>query len=58
MKIHLTAIIKVKEEHRDEVVSILQNMVQYTRKEEACELYNLHQSLENKNLFTFYDLII
>jgi len=56
MKIHLTAIIKVKEEHRDEVVSILQNMVQCTRKEEACELYNLHQSFEDKNLFTFYEI--
>lgn len=56
MKIHLTAIIKAKKEHRDEVASILQNMVQQTRKEEACELYNLHQGLEDQNLFTFYEI--
>ncbi|AIM36969.1 antibiotic biosynthesis monooxygenase [Sphingobacterium sp. ML3W] len=56
MKIHLTAIIMVKEEYREEVASILQNMVLQTRKEEACELYNLHQGLEDPNLFTFYEI--
>ncbi|MGS2741830.1 putative quinol monooxygenase [Sinomicrobium sp. M5D2P17] len=56
MKIHLTAIIKAKEEYREEVASILQNMVQQTRKEEACELYNLHQGLEDQNLFIFYEI--
>lgn len=56
MKIHLTAIIKTKDEYRDDVISILQNMVEQTRKEEACELYNLHQGLDDKNLFTFYEI--
>lgn len=56
MKIHLTAIIKAKEEHRGEVASALLNLVQQTRKEEACELYNLHQGLEDQNLFTFYEV--
>lgn len=56
MKIHLTAIIKAKEEYRDEVASILQYMVKQTRKEEACELYNLHQGLEDQNLFIFYEI--
>ncbi len=56
MKIHLTAIIKAKDEYRDDVISILKHMVEQTRKEEACELYNLHQGLDDKNLFTFYEI--
>ncbi|WP_312077125.1 putative quinol monooxygenase [Chryseobacterium sp.] len=56
MKIYLTAIIKAKEEFRDEVLKVLQNMVSETVKEEACELYTLHQSLENKNHFIIYEI--
>lgn len=56
MKIHLTAIIKAKDEYRDEVMAILQNMVAQSRKEEACELYNLHQGIDDNNLFTFYEI--
>ncbi|MEE6128500.1 putative quinol monooxygenase [Chryseobacterium arthrosphaerae] len=56
MKIHLTAVIKAKEEHQEEVLKVLQNMVKETRKEEACELYNLHQGIENKNHFIFYEI--
>ncbi|WP_449399307.1 putative quinol monooxygenase [Chryseobacterium wanjuense] len=56
MKIYLTAIINAKEEHRNEVLEVLQNMVKETRKEEACELYTLHQGIENKNQFVFYEI--
>ncbi|WP_126653773.1 putative quinol monooxygenase [Chryseobacterium aureum] len=56
MKIHLTAIIKSKEEHQAEVLEVLQHMVKETRKEEACELYSLHQGIENKNEFVFYEI--
>ncbi|MBB6332762.1 quinol monooxygenase YgiN [Chryseobacterium sediminis] len=56
MKIHLTAIIKAKEEHQTEVLEVLQNMVKETRKEEACELYSLHQGIEDKNEFVFYEI--
>lgn len=56
MKIHLTAIIKAKEEYREEVLEILQNMVIETRKEAACELYTLHQGTEDKNQFVFYEI--
>jgi quinol monooxygenase YgiN len=56
MKIYLTAIIKAKEEHRTEVLEVLQNMVTETQKEEANELYSLHQGIEDKNLFTFYEI--
>lgn len=56
MKIYLTAIIKSKEEHRTEVLDVLQNMVKETRKEDACELYSLHQGIEDKNQFIFYEI--
>lgn len=56
MKIYLTAIIKSKEEHQAEVFEVLQNMVKETRKEEACELYSLHQGIEDKNQFVFYEI--
>ncbi len=56
MKIYLTAIIKAKEEHRNEVLEVLQNMVKETVKEEANELYTLHQGIEDKNQFVFYEI--
>ncbi|MCS3529806.1 putative quinol monooxygenase [Chryseobacterium sp. JUb7] len=56
MKIYLTAIIKTKEEHRTEVLEVLQNMVKETQKEEANELYALHQGIEDKNQFVFYEI--
>ncbi|MEA1851403.1 putative quinol monooxygenase [Chryseobacterium sp. MHB01] len=56
MKIYLTAIIKAKEEYRAEVLEVLQNMVKETVQEEANELYTLHQSIENKNHFIFYEV--
>lgn len=56
MKIYLTAIIKSKEEYRTEVLEVLQNMVKETVKEEANELYRLHQSIEDENHFIFYEI--
>lgn len=56
MNIYLTAIIKSKPEFLDEVTSVLENMLQKTRKEEACLLYNLHQRIEDKTVFVFYEI--
>jgi len=56
MKIYLTAIIKAKEEYRNEVLEVLQNMVAETKKEEANELYTLHQGIDDKNHFVFYEI--
>ncbi|MDQ0595331.1 quinol monooxygenase YgiN [Chryseobacterium ginsenosidimutans] len=56
MKIYLTAIIKAKEKYRAEVLEVLQNMVKETQKEEAVELYTLHQGTEDKNQFVFYEI--
>lgn len=56
MKIYLTAVIKAKEEYRSEVLKVLQNMVKQTVQEEANEMYTLHQGLEDKNQFVFYEI--
>jgi len=56
MKIYLTAIVKSKPEHIVEVLQVLENMVTETRKESACLLYDLHQGIEDKNLFVFYEI--
>lgn len=56
MKIYLIAVIKAKEEYRTEVLEVLQNMVKETQKEEANELYTLHQGIEDKNQFIFYEI--
>ncbi len=56
MKIYLTAILKSKPEFLPEVKSTLQNMVVHSKKETACIQYDLHQSLEDQNVFTFYEI--
>ncbi|MFC6100932.1 putative quinol monooxygenase [Olivibacter domesticus] len=56
MNIYLTAIIKTKPEHFTEVLTVLQNMVQETRKEEACIQYDLHQEKEDENIFIFHEI--
>lgn len=56
MKIYLTAVIKAKEEYREQVLETLQNMVRETVKEEANEQYTLHQGIEERNQFIFYEI--
>jgi quinol monooxygenase YgiN len=56
MKIYLTVVLRVKEAHREQVKHTLQEMVRLTRLEPAAELYNLHQGIEDPNVFTFYEI--
>lgn len=56
MSIYLTAIVKAKPAHRGEVTAVLQNMVKETRKEAACLQYDLHQGIEDENVFVFYEI--
>ncbi|UPZ38480.1 antibiotic biosynthesis monooxygenase [Sphingobacterium sp. PCS056] len=56
MKIYLTVVLRVKEAHREEIKTILLEMVRLTRLEPAAELYNLHQGIEDPNVFTFYEI--
>ena len=54
--IYITAIVKTKSAYLDEVKLVLENMVIQTRKEEACLQYDLHQGIEDKNQFVFYEI--
>lgn len=54
--IYITAIVKSKSAYLDEVKSVLENMVIETRKEKACIKYDLHQGIEDKNQFVFYEI--
>lgn len=56
MKIYITAIVESKPEFQPEVKSVLENMVEHTRKESACISYDLHQDIENENRFVFYEI--
>lgn len=55
MEIYITAIVKAKSEHREEVVYELKNVVGQSRKETANKQYNLHQCIEDKNTLTLYE---
>ena len=54
--IYITAIVKSKSAYLDEVKSVLENMVTETRKEKACIKYDLHQGIEDKKQFVFYEI--
>ena len=56
MSIYLTAILKSKTDKIQELKSILDNMVLNTRKEEACEKYELQQGLEDETVFIFHEI--
>lgn len=56
MELYLTAIIRSKPEYLNEVKPVLENMVAQTRKETACLKYDLHQSIEDDNIFVFYEV--
>ena len=56
MKVNLTAIVKSKPEHTEEVKTYLLNMVVNSKKEEACIQYDLHQNNEEPNIFVFHEI--
>lgn len=56
MSIYLTAILKSKTDKIQELKSILNNMVLNTRKEEACEKYELQQGLQDETVFIFHEI--
>lgn len=56
MKIYLTAVLKSKPEHQDEVKAVLHHMVQHSRREAGCLQYDLHQGIDDTTLFTFYEI--
>lgn len=56
MEINFTVIIKSKSEKREELKTILLNLVENSRKEAACLQYDLHQNIENPNVFIFHEI--
>jgi quinol monooxygenase YgiN len=56
MEINLTVIIKSKPECREELKSILKNLVDNSTKETACLQYDLHQNIEDPNVFIFHEV--
>jgi len=56
MGIYLTAILKARKESIKDLKSILDNMVLNTRKEEACEKYELQQGLDDEAVFIFHEI--
>ena len=56
MSIYLTAILKSKTDKIQELKFILDNMVLNTRREEACEKYELQQGLDDETIFIFHEI--
>ena len=54
-KLTLVVKILVKSEHRALVKNELLKLIDTTREEKGCLNYDLHQDIENKNLFFFYE---
>jgi quinol monooxygenase YgiN len=53
----LTVIAKVtaKTEQTEAVKAELESLIVSTRKEDGCKLYDLHQDIQHKNTFFFYE---
>jgi quinol monooxygenase YgiN len=56
MKINLTVILKSKPEYAEELKLILEKMVANSRRELTCVQYDLHQNLDNPNIFIFHEV--
>lgn len=56
MKVYLTATLNSKPEYLEEVKSVLENMVTESRKETTCIRYDLHQGMEDKTQFVFWEI--
>lgn len=56
MEVNLTAILKSKAGLVTEVKQHLENLVENSRKEKGCLLYNLHQSQNDPTVFIFHEV--
>jgi quinol monooxygenase YgiN len=54
-KLTIVARILAKEDKRDFVKSELLKLIDVTRAEQGCMNYDLHQDIENPNLFLFFE---
>ncbi|GEM63460.1 hypothetical protein SF1_14420 [Sphingobacterium faecium NBRC 15299] len=51
MKIYLTVLVKAKPEHQREIKDFLYGLSKSSRQEDACIEYNVHQSIDDENIF-------
>jgi quinol monooxygenase YgiN len=51
MSIYLTVIVKAKPEYQQEIKILLSGLPELSRKEDACIQYDVHQSIDDENLF-------
>lgn len=56
MEINLTVIIKSKSEYKEELKSILVDLSKNSKKETACIQYDLHQNIEDPNVFILHEV--
>jgi quinol monooxygenase YgiN len=56
MEINLTVIIVSKPEYREELKLILKNLLVNSKKETACLQYDLHQNIDDPNIFIFHEI--
>ena len=56
MTINVTAVLKSKKECTEKVKGLLEKLVESSRKEIGCLQYDLHQSIENPNIFIFHEI--
>jgi quinol monooxygenase YgiN len=56
MEINLTVILKSKPEYKEELKLILLNLVENSKKETACLQYDLHNAIQDPNVFIFHEV--
>ncbi|MGQ7946813.1 putative quinol monooxygenase [Flavobacterium sp. WC2509] len=56
MEINLTVIIKSKFGYREELKAVLENLAENSKKEKACLQYDLHQNIDDQNIFILHEV--
>ncbi|MDQ0638433.1 quinol monooxygenase YgiN [Pedobacter sp. W3I1] len=51
MSIYLTVVVKAKPEHQQEIRNLLYSLPELSKKEDACIEYDVHQSIDDENIF-------
>jgi len=51
MSIYLTLVIKAKPDYQQEIKNLLYSLPELSKKEDACIQYDVHQSIDDENIF-------
>ncbi len=55
MSIYLTVVVKAKPEHQQEIKNLLYSLPELSIKEDACIEYEVHQSIDDENIFILHE---